>query len=278
LRPARDTCEQCHRPEKFLGDKLVVKDKFLDDEQNTHVKTVLLLKIGSAGDMAAKSHGIHWHIAPENQITYTAADWQRSIIPEVSQRTADGQVVVYRSSEADEQLAEATHLQERVMDCMDCHNRPSHVYLSADKAVDGKLVTREIPNDLPYIKRQAMAVVTGTEFKTGDEARTAIANNLTEFYKKNYATIYEKDREKVNKAIAGVQAAYQENVFPEMNVQWDTYSSHLAHENEMGCFRCHNEEHEAANGDVISMDCNTCHTILAEDEKDPEILKTLLGE
>ena len=278
LRPARDTCEQCHRPEKFLGDKLVVKDKFLEDEKSTHVKTVLLLKIGSAGDRAADSHGIHWHVAPENQITYKAADWQRSIIPEVAQKSADGKEIIYRGSDADQQLADATHLQERVMDCMDCHNRPSHIYLPADKAIDGKLLTSEIPRDLPYIKQQAMAAVTGAEYATGEEARTAIANALTAFYKTSYPDIYANERPKVTKAIAGVQAAYAENVFPEMKVQWDTYATHMGHANDMGCFRCHNEEHEAANGDVISMDCDTCHTILAEDEEDPEILKTLLGE
>ncbi len=278
LRPARDTCEQCHRPEKFHGDKLKVVDKYLDDEENTHVRTVLLMKIGSAGDQAADSHGIHWHVAPENQITYTAADWERTIIPEVAQRTANGKTIVYRASEAEEQLAAATHLQERVMDCMDCHNRPSHIYLPADKAIDGKLVTNEIPRDLPYVKREAMAAVTNQEFATGDEARTAIANHLVGFYEKNYPQIYTNDRKKVDRAVAAVQAAYAENVFPEMGVQWDTYSSHLGHANEMGCFRCHNEEHEADNGDVISMDCDTCHTILAEDEENPEILKTLLGD
>ncbi|MDF1579973.1 MAG: NapC/NirT family cytochrome c [Desulfuromonadales bacterium] len=278
LRPARDTCEQCHRPEKFLGDKLVIKDKFLPDEKNTHVKTVLLMKIGSAGDQAAKSHGIHWHVAPENEIIYKAADWQRTIIPEVSQRTEMGKLVTYRSPEADEQLAAATHLQERAMDCMDCHNRPSHVFLPADKAIDGMLLTRDIPNDLPFIKQQAMEIVTGKEFATQDEARTAIANGLTEFYKKNYAAIYANDRAKVDQAIAGVQTAYQQNVFPEMGVQWETYSSNIGHANGLGCFRCHNEEHEAPSGEVISMDCDTCHTILAEDEENPEILHTLLGE
>lgn len=278
LRPARDTCEQCHRPEKFLGDKLLVKDKFLEDEKNTHVQTVLLLKIGSAGDKAASSHGIHWHVAPENQITYKAADWQRTIIPEVSQRAANGQQIVYRSSEADEQIAAATNLQERVMDCMDCHNRPSHVFLPADKAVDSKMMINEIPNDLPFIKQQAMEVITSTVYTTDEEARTAIANGLTAFYQTNYAELYKNDRPKITKAIEGVQAAYQENVFPAMGVQWDTYTTNIGHSNELGCFRCHNEEHEAANGNVISMDCDTCHTILAEDESDPKILKTLLGD
>ncbi|WP_303721547.1 NapC/NirT family cytochrome c [Malonomonas rubra] len=277
LRPARDTCEECHRPEKFLGDKLVIKDKFLDDENSTHVKTVLLMKIGSAGDRAANSHGIHWHVAPENRITYKAADWERTIIPEVALTVDDGKEVVYRSAEADEQLAEAEELQVREMDCMDCHNRPSHVYLPPDKAIDAKLLINEIPKDLPYIKRQAMAVATETEYATQDEARTAIASGLVEFYKQNYPDIYAGEREKVDRAVAGVQEAYVQNVFPEMGIQWNTYISHLGHANEMGCFRCHNEEHEAENGEVISMDCDTCHTILAEEEDDPEILETLLG-
>lgn len=277
LRPARDTCEQCHRPEKFHGDKLVVKDKYLEDENNTHVQTVLLLKIGSAGDLTAESHGIHWHVAPENEITYKAADWERNIIPEVSQKTANGKKIIYRSAEADEQIAAATHLEERVMDCIDCHNRPSHIYLPADEAVNGKILTRNIPVDLPFIKQQAMKVVS-VEYKTQDEARTAIATELTNYYKSNYADIYSSNRPLVEKAIAGVQAAYQENVFPEMGIQWDTYSSHLGHTNELGCFRCHTEEHESADGEVISMDCEACHTILAEEEVDPEILKTLLGE
>lgn len=278
LRPARDTCEQCHRPELFHGDKLKVIDKYLEDENSTHVKTVLLMKIGSAGDLAAKSHGIHWHVAPENEITYKAADWMRTIIPEVSQKTADGKTIVYRSGDADEQLAATEHMEERTMDCIDCHNRPSHVYLPADKAINAKLLTNDIPRDLPYIKQQAMVAVTGSEFATKEEARTAIANSLTSFYQQNYADIYANERKKVEQAVSGVQAAYMENVFPEMGIQWDTYISHLGHTNEMGCFRCHNEEHEAKNGDVISMDCDTCHTVLAEDEENPEILGTLLGE
>ncbi|MDX2493455.1 MAG: NapC/NirT family cytochrome c [Desulfuromusa sp.] len=277
LRPARDTCEQCHRPEKFHGDKLVVKDKYLEDENNTHVQTVLLLKIGSAGDLAAASHGIHWHVAPENEITYKAADWERNIIPEVSQKTANGKKIIYRSGDADEQIAAATHLHERAMDCIDCHNRPSHIYLPADEAVNGKILTNNIPTDLPFIKQQAMKVVS-VEYKTQDEARTAIATDLTNFYKTSYAGIYNDNRPLVEKAIAGVQAAYVENVFPEMGIQWDTYSSNLGHTNELGCFRCHSEEHESVEGEVISMDCDACHTILAEDEADPEILKTLLGE
>lgn len=274
LRPARDTCEQCHRPEKFHGDRLLIKDKYLEDEHNTHVQTVLLMKIGSAGDQAAESHGIHWHVAPENEIVYTAADWERSIIPEVRLETPNGNLKTYLSSESEQELAEATHLQERTMDCIDCHNRPSHVFLSADQALNEKLLSNEIPQDLPFIKKQAKDVVS-VEYDTQDAGRSAIASELTEYYETNYPDIYANQRAIVEQAIAGVQAAYLENVFPEMNIQWNTYTNNLGHD---GCFRCHNYEHEAADGSLISMDCDTCHTILAEDEEDPEILRTLLGD
>lgn len=162
------------------------------------------------------------------------------------------------------------------MDCIDCHNRPSHVYLPAGQAIDNKILTNAISTDLPYIKQQAMKVVS-VEYKTQDEAKTAIASGLTNYYKNNYADIYTGKRSMVEQAIAGVQAAYAENVFPEMGIQWDTYHTNLGHTDEMGCFRCHNEEHESENGEVISMDCEACHTILAEEEEDPEILRTLLG-
>ncbi|WP_051689695.1 NapC/NirT family cytochrome c [Pelobacter seleniigenes] len=277
LRPARDTCEQCHRPEKFHGDKLVIHDKYQEDEQNTHVQTVLLVKIGSAGDRTGSSHGIHWHVAPENEIVYTAADWQRNIIPEVDLSTQGGNKKIFRSPDADEQIAKATDLQKRVLDCIDCHNRPSHIYLTPDRAIDNKILAKDIPVELPFIKQQAMAAVQ-VKYKTQGEAKTAIAVQLNNYYRQKYPQLYDAKRKLIEQAIAGVQAAYVENVFPEMNIQWNTYSTNIGHANDLGCFRCHNEEHETADGEVISMDCDTCHTILAEDEENPEIIKTLLGQ
>ncbi len=277
LRPARDTCEQCHRPEKFHGDKLVVKDKYLEDEKNTHVQTVLLMKIGSAGDQTEASHGIHWHVAPENEITYKSTDRKRDIIPEVMQRKENGTQVVYKSEGADESIAAAEHYEERPMDCIDCHNRPSHIYLGPAQAVDGKLLTGDIPIELPFIKKKAMELIT-VEYASQEEALTAIATGLTAYYKTEHADLYTNKRTIVEKGIEGVQTAYANNVFPDMGLQWNTYPSNLGHTNETGCFRCHDEEHESEEGDVISMDCDTCHTILAEEEENPEILQKLLGD
>jgi hypothetical protein len=71
---------------------------------------------------------------------------------------------------------------------------------------------------------------------------------------------------------------YAWNVFPAMKVTWGTYPNHLGHKDSPGCFRCHDKKHKTDDGEKINKDCDTCHTILAEDEEDPAILRTLAGE
>ena len=277
LRPARDTCEECHRPEKFHGDKLRVKDDFKEDEHNTHVQTVMLMKVGTAGDRAVSSHGIHWHVAPENRITYRSAGWDRMTIPEVTLHQADGTTTVFKTEDADKVLeAAGDDVVVREMDCIDCHNRPTHVYQPANEAVNSRILSGEIPRDLPYVKQQAMDIIQ-KDYPSREEARVAIASALNTWYRSNYPDLVKDQPQKLEKAIAGVQAAYTQNVFPAMNVGWGTYTSHIGHNQDLGCFRCHDEEHVDDAGETISMDCDTCHTILAEEEQDPEVLKTLRG-
>ena len=279
LRPARETCEQCHRPELFHGDKLKVIQRFQPDEDNTLVKDVMLMKIGSAGDQARDSHGIHWHVSPANKIIYQATDRSRMVIPEVRLVRPDGSEVVFRTDDADELLNAGTVPETREMDCIDCHNRPSHIYLAADRAIDKKMVQGVIPRELPYIKQQALAVIS-PEYASDEAAMTAIENKLTDWYEENYPDLVSAQPQLLNQAIEGARQAFSENVFPQMKVGWDTYVNHLGHgENfDIGCFRCHDDMHETEAGEVISGDCNLCHTLLAEGEKDPEILEVLQVE
>ena len=279
LRPARETCEECHRPELFHGDKLAVTKRFLPNEGNTPVYDVLLMKIGSAGDRVQSSHGIHWHIAPENKITYRSTDHSRTVIPEVILTQADGTQTVFRTEDADELLNETVLEGEmREMDCIDCHNRPSHIYLSPDDALDRKLAEGEIPNQLPFIKRQAMELIT-VSYETGDLAREAITGELNSWYQENYPELVAANPKILEDAVKGVVAAYSDNVFPEMKVEWGTYINHIGHgpDFDIGCFRCHDDMHETPDGKTISADCNTCHTLLAIEEQDPKILKELQG-
>jgi hypothetical protein len=165
------------------------------------------------------------------------------------------------------------------MDCIDCHNRPSHIYLLPDDALDLKLAEGNIPRDLPYIKQQAMDVITAS-YETSELAHETITNKLNDWYTKNYPQLIQEKPELLGKAITGVIAAYSENVFPKMKVEWGTYVNHITHgpDFDIGCFRCHDDMHESPEGKTISADCNTCHTLLAIEEKDPAILKILQGE
>ncbi len=272
LRPARETCEQCHRPEKFHGEKLSVRNKYLTDEENTEVKTVLLMKIGSAGSRVQSPHGIHWHVAPENKITFTA-DRERLTIPVVTLTKADGSTTVFRSGEVEEGF------EPREMDCIDCHNRPTHIYQPANDAINENIFAGEIPAELPFIKKMAMEVVT-REYDSQEEALAQIESTLQEWYQQKYPDLIRENPSLLATAIQGIQGAYAKNVFPEMDIEWDTYVNHIGHgeDFDIGCFRCHDGMHESETGEVISSDCDTCHLVLAEEEKNPEILDVLRGE
>ncbi len=274
LRPARDTCEECHRPELFHGDKLYIKDKILSDEKNTHVQTVLLLKVGSGGYKGSEAHGIHWHVAEDNKITYRHKDWEREDIFEVTLTKLDGTKVVFNKGE--EATATNGEVYEREMDCVDCHNRPTHIYKTPDEALDEKIILGAISSELPFIKKIGYELIT-REYPSHEVAKNQIATELRAWYRLKYSEIVNNNMPMLNKAIEGVQAAYLENVWPSMKIKWNTYRSLRGHQNNSGCFRCHDDEHETSSGETISMDCEACHIILAEDEKDPEILKVMKG-
>ena len=279
LRPARETCEECHRPELFHGDKLSVTKRFLPDEANTPVHDVLLMKIGSAGDRVQSSHGIHWHVAPENKITYRSTDHTRMVIPEIILTEADGRQTVFRTEDADELLNEtALEGEMREMDCIDCHNRPSHIYLTPDDALDRKLAEGDIPAELPFIKRQGIELITAS-YETADQARATITAKLNAWYRDKYPELVTAKPNLLEAAVQGVVAAYSENVFPAMKVEWGTYTNHISHgpDFDIGCFRCHDDLHESPEGKTISADCNTCHTLLAIEEEEPKILQALQG-
>jgi hypothetical protein len=272
LRPARDTCQACHRPELFHGDRLKVKEKFLEDENNTRVRTVLLMKVGSGDDHGQIAQGSHWHVSSNNQIHYAHTDRKRADITEVTLLPKNGGETVFVAETAQQNAAdgEAGEGGVRLMDCLDCHNRPTHIYASADEALDGKLLSGEIPQDLPFIKRQAMKLVT-QDYSSQDEALGQIEGQLRAWYAANYTEVVEQQPGRLDQAIRGVALAYTENVFPEMKVGFGTYEKYLGHADGRGCFRCHDESHRNAQGIAISQDCELCHLILAEEEPVPNL-------
>lgn len=245
LRPAQETCEQCHWPQKFFSSAERINHHFLADATNTAWTIRLLMHIGGGDPERGPVTGIHSHVDASRTVEYIATDEARQNIPWVRVTDRQGRQTVYKSSAASltpEQLAQAT---PRRMDCIDCHNRPSHIYNAPARAVDAALASGRIDPKLPEIKKLAVEALTG-DYKTTDEALAAIAGKLPA------------------PAIAEVQKIYQQNFFPEMKVNWRVYPNNIGHTIFPGCYRCHDGQHASADGKVITRDCNACHTILAQ--------------
>jgi hypothetical protein len=273
LRPARETCEQCHWPQKFQGDKFVVHTKYADDEASTPSTTVLVLKVG--GRTSRGSSGIHGrHLNTTERIAYVALDRQRQVIPRVTHVADDGTTEEYVSKDVKttaDQLAKGEH---RRMDCMDCHNRPSHTFELPERAVDRAISEGRISRELPFIKKKAVEVLRAP-YPDQAAASVGIAATLRDYYRTTHAESYRQHRALVETAVAELQGIYLRNVFPEMKVAWGTYSNNIGHEDFLGCFRCHDESHTTAGGKAITQDCNACHTLLAQDESNPKVLSEL---
>jgi len=273
LRPARETCEQCHWPQRFTGEKMLVHTEYSDDEHNSAATTVLLMKVG--GRAWNGTTGIHGaHMADNTKIEYIATDAKRQTIPQVIYTDASGKQTIYNDTSSKATPDQIAHGERRTMDCVDCHNRPTHIFQLPDRALDDAMANGNISPSLPYIKKQALAALK-TEYPDRDTAHKQISATLDAFYQKNYPSVYSGDRKNIDAAITAVQAIYERNIFPEMKVTWGTYVNNLGHMDSPGCFRCHDGSHTSAEGRTIPNDCNTCHELAAMEEKNPKILSDL---
>jgi len=265
LRPARQTCEQCHWPNKHHGDKLRVFSRYGTNEANTPSYTAMLLKTGGGSLDIGRHGGIHWwHIYSDNRIRYVSPDESREEITWVELTTPDGEVRIYtRDGEdlpADEEITNA-----RIMDCIDCHNRPTHTFHVPSKAIDWLLDTHPELVDLPYFKRQAIAAING-EYETQTAGVTAVREAIVEFYRTEYPDLASAEPELVQQGAESASQAYGKTVFPEMDTNWETHPNHIGHDDFPGCWRCHDDEMATADGGhVIPMDCENCHVFLVED-------------
>jgi hypothetical protein len=248
-----ETCANCHWPEKTHGDKLKQIREYADDEASSETITTLQLHVGNGGAQAGS--GIHWHSNPANRIEYIATDADRQVIPWVKMTDASGKVtefVVEGTTPAD--LAKGEH---RVMDCLDCHNRPAHTFaLSTERAVDTAIARGNIARELPFARREAVAALK-TEYPTKDAALAGIDAKLREVYKPQAGS----SAAALARTVAGVQGLYASNVFPKMKVGWATYPNNLGHMAFQGCFRCHDDNHKATSGKTIAQDCESCHSM-----------------
>ena len=271
LRPARDTCEGCHWPQKYGADRLRVISKFAEDEANTQTKTALLMKIGGHGSEGVGIHG--FHMREGAVFEYAHADERRQEIPWVRYTTPEGKVVEYFAEGV--KPADVRKLPVRLMDCMDCHTRPSHSFDLPEPAMNGAMTRGLISPHLPFAKKHSMEILQKT-YATREQAMAEIPRQFEAVYREQHPEIYQQRKAEVEAAGKALFDLWGRNVFPAMNVTWGTYPNNIGHTDFPGCFRCHDGAHTSADGNrTIGQDCGSCHNLLAMDEPDPEVLSTL---
>jgi hypothetical protein len=273
LRPASQTCEQCHWPGRFAGDKLLVRTSYTEDEKNTPQTDVVMLKVGGSNGQGVS--GIHGHhLADAARIRYVSTDPQRQTIPAVYYTDDEGKTTEFLSSDAKPTKEQLDRGEHRVMDCLDCHNRPAHASEMPENAVDKQMSIGRISPDLPYIRKKAVEVLK-VNYTTRDVAEQRITSEITKFYQSNYPEIAGARGAAVKQAAQEVANIYLRNIFPNMRVTWGTHPNNLGHVDSPGCFRCHDGSHTSADGQTISNDCSACHQIIVSGETNPKILTDL---
>lgn len=269
LRPAPETCEQCHWPEKFFGAQMKIFNRYGFDERNTRRERRMLINVGGGSPKAGQVTGIHWHMNIANEVTYIATDERRQVIPWVRIKDRYGNETEYQYKFKPLSADEVANTPKRKMDCVDCHNRPAHVYQPPDVAVDDSFTAERLDPSLPFLKRQAVEVLSGT-YETTDQALKAIDDGLTQFYTTKYPDLYTQKEATIRDAVAEVQRIYQTYFFPEMKTDWQTHPNNIGHLHTSGCFRCHDGQHVSNTGKVITNDCNVCHTMIYDSGGPPE--------
>jgi nitrate/TMAO reductase-like tetraheme cytochrome c subunit len=268
LRPARVICEGCHTPARFIGEKLLVKSSFGDDEHNTETQSVIVLHLGGEDSLSHLTgiHGVHL-----GHIEYIATDESRTTIPWVQRRNADGSETVFTASTLNGKMPQG---ERRVLDCIDCHNRAAHTMQTAEDALNRAMADGAVSPDVPWMHKEALALLKAN-YATEVEAREKIPAQLDAFYRTQYPDVYSAKAGLIKSSGEALVGVFTHNVFPDMKVTWGTHPNHIGHMSYPGCFRCHDGDHSSKDGKSITQDCAACHNLLAVDEAKPKVLTDL---
>jgi nitrate/TMAO reductase-like tetraheme cytochrome c subunit len=257
LRPARETCEECHRPERFAGDLLRVHTTYLTDEANTRKILTRGYRVGGGEFEVARD--IHWHIGAE--VWYLPLDEERQDIAWVGVVGVNGELIEYIDPDQSAEItSEHIENEKRLMDCMDCHNRATHIFQSPEELIDTAFTQERIDTDLPFIKREGLKALDPPNYSL-DQAITKI-ETIKEFYRVSYPQIYPEKESAVDKAIDELKEIARLTTCPVMKADWNTYLDNSGHLESPGCFRCHGKLIEKTTGQTskaIDVNCNSCH-------------------
>ena len=253
MRPANETCGKCHWTEKFHGDQLKVFNHYGYDENNPLNQTRMLIKVGGGNSKTGQAGGIHWHMNLNNEVTFISADDKRQDIKWVRMKDQNGNVVEYSDKDTNftpEQIEKAS---KRKMDCIDCHNRPTHIYLSPNQAVDQSIDAKKLDISIPFIKLKSVEVLS-KPYTSTNEAVNSIARDFTAYYQTSYPEIYAQKKAIIDSATIELQRIYQTYFFPEMKTDWQSHTNNIGHLNAQGCFRCHDGRMSSKEGKIIRND------------------------
>jgi hypothetical protein len=262
-RPAQETCESCHWRQKHTGDLQKTYRHFLADETNTPFSVRMILKVGGGDPLHGDVSGIHWHMNVSHKIEFVGLDEQRLKIPYVRVTDPNGKVTEYRTEDfKDDPAKDPAKYPLRTMDCMDCHNRPSHKFNSPNDAVDMSMAIGRIDTAIPWVKKNAVTAL-ASQYATREEAASKIDSFLREKYPND---------KRVDALVKEVQSIYTANFFPEMKADWRAYPDNIGHKSWNGCFRCHDGKHMMVGGSekdsIKASDCSACHLIVSQGSGD----------
>ena len=265
LRPARETCEQCHTPTSFKDNIIKSIVHYDEDEANTPVQSTLILKMGGWQEATGVSEGIHWHIT--NPVYFIAADPQRQVILWVGKEQPDGSLKEYYARDM-LNMAKTEFVEEarargevRQMDCIDCHNRTAHYIPYPEQVVDEAISSGLIPANLPYMRAKAAELMMPSY--PNEQVAFESIDRLADFYR---AQENSSNQSEVDSAIVTLKQLYANTHFPDMGLNWQTNPNNARHNPFPGCFRCHDGKHVAVDPagnevETIGVECNLCHTV-----------------
>jgi hypothetical protein len=259
MRPANESCEMCHYPPAFHGDRVMEIKRFASDKDNTGRRIYLILKTGGGQRSTGQGYGIHWHIS--NKVEFIATDEQKQDIRWIRSTLPDGRTVEYNDVTDPLTPEQIASLPKHTMDCVDCHNRVGHPFTSPWDAADKALANGQLSAGLPYLKEQMMSLLNASY---ADQA-TAVAAvaGLTDAYKKQYPDVAASQAAAIEQAQKWAEDEITRLVFAEPGVTWRSFPDSGKHKYFPGCFRCHDGKHLASDGESVRLHCNICHSIPA---------------
>lgn len=257
MRPARETCELCHFPEKFSDDSLRKIVQFRNDLENSSYTTYLILKTGGGSERTGLGQGIHWHI--ENPVLFFPTDKEEQDIPYIRVEESFGPDTEYFDIKSDFSADQINEEDLVKMDCITCHNRISHMVSYPDKIIDALMEKDLISSDIPGIRQIGLE----TYYKEYTSMQTAMAafDLLDSYYQEKYPDYYIQNINKIRQAIQELKTSYTNTVYPQQKSDWSSHPDNIGHVYSPGCFRCHDGEHLTDDEEAIRLECNLCHSI-----------------